>query len=227
MQLQKSAVHSILLGLTLTLLAGCSDVQQSTVQPTIVPLRAGVQLGQMNALSAGGLTAVKQMSNSADVINPPFIAPVSLRVLTPGFTDRSLRHRNSLAETSVVDSNSANGLKEDATWIMRNGLAGPNCYSFEARNFPNRFLRHSNFRLRTDLNDGSDLFKKDATFCSYLSPFGNGIAWTAFNFPDLYIRHFNGEGWMAKKGGTHVWDTAASFNEDTSWNVLTGWVSLP
>jgi Alpha-L-arabinofuranosidase B (ABFB) domain/Astacin (Peptidase family M12A) len=195
-------------------------------QPTIVPLQGGVRIGQLDGLSAGDIAAVKQMYNGVGITDPPNLITVSLHALTPGFTDRYLRHRNSLVETSVIDNNSERGLKEDATWVARHGLANTDCYSFEARNFPNRFLRHRDFRLRTDVNDGSDLFKKDATFCFKPGLSGNGFSWTALSFPDLYIRHFGGEGWMAKQGGTHFWDAPGSFNEDVSWSYQVGWLPL-
>jgi Astacin (Peptidase family M12A)/Alpha-L-arabinofuranosidase B (ABFB) domain len=203
-----------------------SGVYSKNGQPAIVPLQAGVRIGQLDGLSAGDIAAVKQMYNGVGVTDPPSLSTVSLGALTPGFTDRYLRHRYSLAETSVVDNNSDSGLKEDATWVARRGLANTDCYSFEARNFPNRFLRHRDFRLRTDVNDGSDLFRKDATFCFKPGLSGNGFSWTALSFPDLYIRHFGGEGWMAKQGGTHFWDAPGSFNEDVSWSYQAGWIPL-
>lgn len=61
----------------------------------------------------------------------------SLRVTTPGYTNKYLRHQDSLAFTEVVDGNSSALLKNDATWkIVPPGLANGNCYSFESRNYP-------------------------------------------------------------------------------------------
>jgi Alpha-L-arabinofuranosidase B (ABFB) domain/Astacin (Peptidase family M12A) len=193
---------------------------------TIFQLDAGIEIGQNNGLSEGDIAAVKQMYDGVGVTKPPLFGGMSLRVLTPGLTDRSLRHRDSLAETSVVDNNSDKSLKEDATWIIRRGLADTDCLSFETQNFPNRFLRHLNFRLRTDVNDGSDGFRKDATFCYKTGLIGQGFSWTAFSYPNLYIRHFNGEVWMAKQGGTHFWDAPGSFKEDASWSYQSGWAPV-
>jgi hypothetical protein len=47
---------------------------------------------------------------------------------------------------------------------MRDGLANSQGRSFESANFPNHFIRHRDFELVLSPNDGSDLFKQDATF---------------------------------------------------------------
>jgi Alpha-L-arabinofuranosidase B (ABFB) domain len=55
-------------------------------------------------------------------------------------------------------------LREDATFIVRRGLADSNAFSFESFNFPSHFIRHSDFHLFIAKNDNSDLFRKDATY---------------------------------------------------------------
>ena len=89
----------------------------------------------------------------------------SLQVTTPGYTDRYLRHRNSLAYTEVVNAGSPALLKNDATYTIRPGLADASCYSFESVNFPGQFLRHANSRVQNSVNDGSALLRADATWC--------------------------------------------------------------
>ncbi|NEA53990.1 glycoside hydrolase family 2 [Streptomyces sp. SID13666] len=156
---------------------------------------------------------------------PPVVLPVgqykSLRVTTPGFTNRYLRHTNALAYTEVVDGNSSAVLKSDATWKIVTGLANSACYSFESRNFPGEFLRHQNFRVRRDPDDGSALFKADATFCAVQG--NGGVRLSAANYPGSYIRHINAEVWLATPGGGHTWDNPATFTEDTTWAVDPPW----
>jgi hypothetical protein len=36
--------------------------------------------------------------------------------------------------------------------------------AYESVNYPNFFIHHSGFRLRISEDDGSDLFKKDASY---------------------------------------------------------------
>ena len=85
---------------------------------------------------------------------------------TPGFTNRYLRHQDSLAYTEVVDAASSSLLKADATYTIRAGLADAGCYSFESVNFPGQYLRHQNSRVRNSPDDGSALLRADATWCA-------------------------------------------------------------
>jgi Alpha-L-arabinofuranosidase B (ABFB) domain/Glycosyl hydrolases family 2, sugar binding domain/Glycosyl hydrolases family 2 len=147
----------------------------------------------------------------------------SFRVTTPGFTDRYLRHQNGLARTDIVNSASAPVLKADATFIVRRGLADPTCYSLEARNVPGNYLRHANFRVQLNANDGSDLFRRDATFCAQPGMFAGSVRLGSVNELGANVRHFADEVWVASNGGAHPYDGATLYGEDTSWGVAGPW----
>ncbi|MFD7284743.1 AbfB domain-containing protein [Streptomyces sp. NPDC059863] len=156
---------------------------------------------------------------------PPVVLPTgrytSLRVTTPGHTNKYLRHYEQLAYTAVVDGGSDGLLKNDATWKVVTGLANSNCYSFESRNYPGEYLRHRDFRVRRDADDGSALFKADATFCTVAGT--GGVRLSSANLPGSYLRHINSEVWLATPGGGHAWDNPATFTEDTTWAVEAPW----
>ncbi|GAA2695710.1 MULTISPECIES: AbfB domain-containing protein [Actinosynnema] len=145
----------------------------------------------------------------------------SLRVTTPGFTDRFLRHRDSLARTDVVGSASDATTKGDATFVVRRGLADPSCYSFESRNLPGRFLRHASYRLRLDTNPNTDLFRRDATFCA--QPGAGGTRLASVNELGANVRHYNAEVWAASDGGAHAYDNPVSYAQDVSWSFDSPW----
>ncbi|WP_369216006.1 AbfB domain-containing protein [Streptomyces flavofungini] len=145
----------------------------------------------------------------------------SLRVTTPGHTDRYLRHQGGAAFTEVVNGASGSLLKNDATWKIVTGLANDSCYSFESRNYPGQYLRHRDFRVYKDSGSG-DLFRADATFCPVRGANG-AVRLSAYNFPEQYLRHYNSELWLATPGGTHTWDGPALFTEDTTWSVDAPW----
>ncbi|GIH71827.1 hypothetical protein Mth01_40800 [Sphaerimonospora thailandensis] len=151
----------------------------------------------------------------------PLNKPVSLRVTTPGFTDRYLRHQNGLARTDVIDGGSADVAKADATFWVRPGLADSSCVSFESRNFPGDYLRHSDYRLRKDRRDGSALFAADATFCPH--KVAGGTALESYNYRGHYIRHYNASVYIAKRGGPRPYDTPTRYAEDTSWAIAQPW----
>jgi hypothetical protein len=138
---------------------------------------------------------------------------VSLRVTTPGFTNRYLRHQDSLARTDV--DNGTDVLRQDATYWARPGLASTSCVSFESRNFPGTYLRHANSRMRVDANDNTPAFAGDATFCARA---GRGAtALESYNTPGTFVRHYQDAVYLARQGGPNPWDTATSFAEDTTW----------
>ena len=53
---------------------------------------------------------------------------------------------------------------QDATFQLHPGLADVQLASYESLNYPGYYIRHKNYQLGMDPNDGSDLFKHDATF---------------------------------------------------------------
>ncbi|TWD18751.1 glycosyl hydrolase family 2 [Streptomyces sp. T12] len=145
----------------------------------------------------------------------------SLRVTTPGYTDRYLRHKDGAAFTEVVNGGSGALLKADATWRIVPGLADTSCYSFESRNYPGEYLRHRNSRVYKEGGSG-DLFRADATFCPVLGADG-GFRLSAYNFPGQYLRHYDAELWLAVPGGTRAYDSPVRFTEDTTWVVEAPW----
>ena len=53
---------------------------------------------------------------------------------------------------------------DDATFSIRPSQFYDCYFSFESVNYPGRFIRHQGFRLKISVNDGSELFKNDASF---------------------------------------------------------------
>ncbi|WP_340684056.1 AbfB domain-containing protein [Amycolatopsis coloradensis] len=159
-----------------------------------------------------------------DDIDLPIGQARSFQVVTPGFDNRYLRHQGSLARTDPVEPGSDTLLKEDATFVIRRGLADDNCYSFESRNYPGAYLRHSYFRLRLDARDGTALFDADATFHAQPGRLGTeNVSLAPYNFPDHLIRHYYAEVWIASTGQPHTIHTPANYDADVTWHVTPPW----
>ncbi|WP_420594111.1 AbfB domain-containing protein [Deinococcus sp.] len=189
-------------------LLGLSLVACSAQSPS--PVTGAAPTGQLEAQAAGGL-----QPNTT----------ISLQVTTPGLTNRYVRHYYGEGFTEVVDAGSADTLKKDATWKAVPGLADANCFSFESVNFPNEFLRHKDSRVIKSANNNDPLLKNDATWCAVNGLSGTGVSLESKNYPGRYLRHYRGELWLARKGGTLASDAAFSFNEDSSWKVAPAWTS--
>ncbi|MER7178246.1 AbfB domain-containing protein [Streptomyces hyaluromycini] len=79
--------------------------------------------------------------------------------------------------------------RADSTFTVVKGLANSSCYSF--RTSDGKYLRHRNFLLRADGNDGSSLFKQDATFCARTSSYSGAVMLESVNYPGRFLRHQN------------------------------------
>jgi hypothetical protein len=147
----------------------------------------------------------------------------SLQVTTPGFTNRYLRHMNSLAYTEVVTASSPALLRNDATYTVRAGLANASCYSFESVNFPGQFLRHQNSRVRNSPDDGSALMRADATWCARNPLAGSGVSLESYNFRGSYLRHHNAEVWLSNGAGGPAYNSPTSWAADSTWGIAAPW----
>ncbi|GAA2565627.1 hypothetical protein GCM10010435_43060 [Winogradskya consettensis] len=136
----------------------------------------------------------------------------SLRVTTPGYTDRYLRHRDGAARTDVISASSATADRQDASFYVRPGLASATCYSFESRNFPGQYLRHRAYRVYKEANDGGSTYNADATFCARPGLSGGGTSLEAYNMAGYFMRHRSDEVWMDA-------NTGGSFTNDATWAV--------
>ncbi|MGI5498900.1 AbfB domain-containing protein [Lentzea sp. CA-135723] len=147
----------------------------------------------------------------------------SLRVATWGHTDRYLRHADSLAYTEIVNGGSSATLKADATYTVRRGLADSSCYSFESVNFPGQFLRHAASRVRNSPNDGSALFREDATFCARPGLSGTGVTLESINKPGSYLRHFESQVFVASGNAEAGFDRPQTLTADSTWTMAAPW----
>ncbi|KAI1120049.1 carbohydrate-binding module family 42 protein [Nemania abortiva] len=144
---------------------------------------------------------------------------VSLRVTTPGYTERYIAHTGATVNTQVVTSTSDSALKQQASFTVRTGLGNSACLSFESVDTPGSFIRHSNYELMINANDGSKLFGEDATFCPQGGINGQGNSFRSWSYPARYFRHYNGLVYIAGNSGPFAFDNPAVYNDDVSFVV--------
>jgi hypothetical protein len=162
---------------------------------------------------------------TASLISGPGLtigSSISLRATTACCTTRYLAHTGATVNTQVVSSSSDATLKQQASWTVRAGLGNSGCFSFESRDTPGSFIRHSNYELVVNANDGSKLFREDATWCTEAGLNGQGNTIRSWSYPARYIRHFNALGYIASNGGVHNFDAATLFNDDVSFVASAG-----
>ncbi|KAA8565661.1 hypothetical protein MFRU_006g02440 [Monilinia fructicola] len=183
-----------------------SDATENSVQANIVAAKyATTSLTSGPALTVG--------------------SSISLRVTTAGYNTRYIAHTDTSVNTQVVTSSSATALKQQASWHVRTGLGNSACFSFESVDTPGSYIRHYNFGLLLNANDGTKAFHEDATFCPQAGLNGQGNSIRAWSYPTRYFRHYTNLLYAASNGGVNAFDSATSFNDDVSFVISTGFAS--
>jgi len=150
---------------------------------------------------------------------------ISLQATTSCCTSDYIQHDASddnVVIAGVTSSSSATD-KADATWVVQPGLSNSSCVSFQAANATGSYLRHYNFQLHLQPNDGTSQFAQDATFCTQPGNNGQGLSLQSVNYTDKYIRHYNFTVYLASDGGSNAFDSATSWSDDTSWVAAGPW----
>lgn len=117
------------------------------------------------------------------------VAGEEVSIQSYNFPDRYVRHHDGIGELALVENDipSAN-----YRFVKSKGLDGTDSLSLEAANSPGKFLRHKGFRIVLEANDGSELFKKDASFRVVPGLADtSGASFESVNKPGFYIRHKN------------------------------------
>ncbi|WP_326583648.1 AbfB domain-containing protein [Streptomyces sp. NBC_00481] len=139
----------------------------------------------------GGAKPTTAPSKSTSPTKKPSTSTARKSVQAVNYPDRYWHLRSGVIGLDQVSSRSGSETREDSSFKVVSGLAKSSCYSF--RMSDGRYVRHQNFRLRVGGDDGSALFKQDATFCPVTSPYSDAVMLQAVNYPDRYLRHRNFE----------------------------------
>ncbi|MFV0129411.1 sigma-70 family RNA polymerase sigma factor [Streptomyces sp. HMX112] len=113
------------------------------------------------------------------------------------------------AALGPVSSSSGEPARRRVTFTVVRGLADTRCVAFHATD--GRYLRHHYLRLRLSTDDGSELFREDATFCPRPGAAAGSVTLHAHNYPGSVLRHRDGGVWLDGSDGTRAFAGQASF----------------
>jgi DNA-directed RNA polymerase specialized sigma24 family protein len=198
---------------TVRLLPDTPSVRPPTASPA--PTAAAPTRTVASSPTAATRTvATSRPTRSSSAVAAPFLARHALRsVGSPG---RYVREIDDLSFLASVSANSSMETKRDATFTIVTGLADSDCYSFRDRT--GRYLRHSFFRVRLDADDGSNLFKKDVTFCVRIGSASGSFILQSYNYPGRYLHYRNNfELWVDPIEDSDAFLASASFNAVAPW----------
>ncbi|MEY9836276.1 sigma-70 family RNA polymerase sigma factor [Streptacidiphilus sp. EB103A] len=106
--------------------------------------------------------------------------------------------------------------RQDATFTFVAGLADRSCYSL--RDASGRYLRHFAFRVRLDVDDGSSIFRLDATFCPRPGAVDGSISLESYNYPGRYLRYRSDyQLWLDPAQNTDAYRASRSFRAVAAW----------
>jgi hypothetical protein len=144
---------------------------------------------------AGGAKPSKSPTPHATSSSKPKPTVTWKSVRSVNYPDRYWHVSGDYVKLDPITSAAA---RRDATFKLVKGLADKACYSFATAD--GTYLRHRDFILRSERNDGSALFKQDATFCARSSPISGAITLESKNYPGHFLRH---ENFQLKLTGNH------------------------
>ncbi|MEI5523298.1 AbfB domain-containing protein [Streptomyces brasiliscabiei] len=136
----------------------------------------------------GSEPTAKPSKTTSPPKKPPSTSTTRKSVRSANYPDRYWHLRNGVIQLDQVSSRSGSETKDDSSFKVVSGLANSSCYSF--RMADGRYVRHQNFVLRASGNDGSQLFKQDATFCPR-SGYSGSVMLESVNYRGYYVRHRN------------------------------------
>ena len=107
-----------------------------------------------------------------------------------------------------------------ATWTVADGLADPECFSLKSTQSEGTYLRIKDLRVQLAANDGTDAFKRDATWCSKPGLAASGVSLESKSQPGRFLRHINAQVWAADNSAANWFDVDRLFKEDSTWYMV-------
>lgn len=166
------------------------------------------------SISSATPSAAASVSGSpAAVAGTVALGPRSLESVA--LPSRYVTSTGTFAAVGEVTSSSGQQSKQDATFVVIDGLADTGCVTLRAAD--GRYLRHYELRLRLSADDSTALFREDATFCPHPGAVSGSVTLQAHNYPALVIRY--------RDGGlyTDVPDGSEAFFRESSFIVRSPW----
>ena len=142
----------------------------------------------------------------------------ALQTTTPSVKGWYLRSEGGDAGITPGDAGTSGTAKLGAaTWTVTEGLSDPDCFSLKSTQVEGAYLRIKDLRVQLAANDGTDAFKRDATWCSKPGLAGTGVSLESKSQPGRFLRHINAQVWAANASAENWFDVERLFKEDSSW----------
>ncbi|MFE5492213.1 sigma-70 family RNA polymerase sigma factor [Streptomyces virginiae] len=186
--------------------------------PRVPGATAAPTAGTPTPLPSRTTTSAGPSPASPSPVSPPPVSPSAVAGTVP-LGSQSLESADSpglfvtytgdFAELGSVAASSGAQARQRVTFTVVGGLADTRCVTFRAAD--GRYLRHHYLRLRLSTDDGSALFREDATFCPRPGAVAGSVTLQSHNYPGTVLRHRDGGIWLDGSDGTRAFAGQASF----------------
>jgi hypothetical protein len=119
------------------------------------------------------------------------------------------------AALQQVSATSSDQVRRQATLTVVKGLADPSCVTFRAAD--GRYLRHMMLRLRLNNDEGTQLFREDATFCPRAGAVTGSVALQSHNYPGSVLHYRSGAIYLDGSDGSKAFGRDSSFITRNPW----------
>lgn len=165
--------------------------------------------------SSGGSPGTGRTPGASGTATAPRPASGLKSVEAVNYPDRYWHLSNGQVRLDPVNSSSSAATRRAASFKVVHGLAKSSCYSFAT--VDGSYLRHRDFVLRSDRDDGSALFREDATFCPRASSRSGAVMLEAVNYPGRFLRHRNFQLVLGR------YERDRLYREDSAFRLVRGW----
>jgi RNA polymerase sigma factor (sigma-70 family) len=133
-------------------------------------------------------------------------------VVAPG---QFVTYNGDFAALQQVSDRSSDQVKQQATLTVVQGLADTTCVTFKAAD--GRHLRHMMMRLRLNDDEGTQLFREDATFCPRPGAVPGSVSLESVNYPGQLLRYREGAFYLNLPDGSKNFGRETSFITRDPW----------
>lgn len=189
-------------------------LQAAAAHPLAATVTAGVLAVGVTVPTTGWTLATPPSRTTGPAASPPGSSDAVLRIgrvslesaAAPG---QFVAVSGDAGVLTPVGPESDAAARERASLRVVSGLADPSCFSF--RRPDGRYLRHSSFRLRLSLDEGTVLFRQDATFCARAGFRTGSLSLESYNYRGFFLRHVGDQMWIDKYDGGPEFQADGSF----------------
>ncbi|MET0425382.1 MAG: AbfB domain-containing protein, partial [Actinoplanes sp.] len=178
-------------------------------RPTVIAARPSDPVPPTPRPSSAAPAAPSSRPAATRTTTPATVALTPGRTVSLESADRPGLFVSTTSGLGVLTPATDAAARRQATFATLDGVGNAACFSFRAQD--GRYLRHASWRFRLDPDQGTPLFRGDATFCPKPGTPTGAITLEASNYPGWFLHHRGSELWVDQTDGSAAFLAESSF----------------